>query len=282
MEAVSGNQPSLDISDQGRKMFYSPDISLGGNDWSRWPVLYFGTGDRSHPNYVSSYHNRFYVVSDTGATADETYLLNLTCDELDSNADTNQNRILETGGFQTDADLSARNTLYAILNGNQHYPDGTSVCRGWYRVLGLQGECTQGETVNHLGEICVNRPVLFSRVVYFTTFQPNRTSPCTVGGNAFIYALNYSHGTAAFNMNAENSASALADDGMIQDTYQLIENSTIPTAIRVINSPTGASAFAVAGKKFAGAGAEPAAGEGHTTAIPSPPGGIIRLLWDSN
>jgi len=282
MEAVSGNRPSLDISDRGRKMFYSPDISLGGNDWSRRPVLYFGTGDRSHPNYIPGYHNRFYVVSDTGTTANETDLLNLTCDELDSNADTNQNSILETGGFQTDADLSARNALYTILNGNRNYPDSTSVCRGWYRVLGLQGECTQGQTVNHLGEICVNRPVLFNRVVYFTTFQPNRTSPCTVGGNAFIYALDYSHGTGAFNMNADNSASALADEGMIEDTYQLIENSTIPTAIRVINSPSGVSAFAGAGNKFAGAGAEPAAGEGHSAAIPSPPGGIIRLLWESN
>ena len=83
-------------------------------------------------------------------------------------------------------------------------------------------------------------------------------------------------------MNADNSASALADEGMLEDTYQRIENSTIPTAIRVINSPTGVLAFAGAGNKFAGAGAEPAAGEGHSAAIPSPPGGIIRLLWDTN
>lgn len=281
MEAVSGNQPSVDISDQGRKMFYSPDISWQGNDWTHWPVLYFGTGDRSHPNYIPEYHNRFYVVSDANTTADETDLLNLTCDELDDNADTNQNSILEMGGFQNDADLAARESLYSILNGNENYPDSTSVCRGWYRILGLQGECSQGQTLNHTGEMCVSRPVLFNRTVYFTTFQPNVTSPCTIGGNAFIYALNYSYGTGAYDMNSENSASALADEGTIEDTYQLVENSTIPSEIRVINSPAGFSAFISTGKKIAGAGAETSSGNGHSTAIPGPPGGIIRLLWDT-
>jgi len=207
--------------------------------------------------------------------------LNLTCDELDDNADTNQNSILEMGGFQNDADLAARESLYSILNGNENYPDNTSVCRGWYRVLGLQGECSQGQTLNHTGEMCVSRPVLFNRAVYFTTFQPNRTSPCTIGGNAFIYALNYSYGTGAYDMNSDNSASALADEGTIEDTYQLVENSTIPSEIRVINSPAGFSAFISTGKKIAGAGAETSSGNGHSTAIPDPPGGIIRLLWDT-
>jgi hypothetical protein len=136
--------------------------------------------------------------------------------------------------------------------------------------------------LDHQGEICVSRPILFVGAVYFTTFQPDRTSPCTVGGNAFIYALDYAYGTGVFDMNAENSVSALANEGMIEDTYQLIENSTIPSAIRVINGPSGVSAFTVTGKKFAGAGPEPASGDGHSTAIPGPPGGIIRLLWDSN
>jgi len=280
--AISDRQPSFDISDQGRKMFYSPDISWQGNNWTSWPVLYFGTGDRSHPNYIPEYHNRFYAVSDIDVTADETDLLNLTCDELDANADANQNSILEMGGFLSDADLVAQESLYAILHGSDNYPESTSICRGWYRVLGLQGECTQGQTMDHAGEMCLSRPVLFNRAVYFTTFQPDLTSPCETNGNAFIYALDYSYGTGAYDMNSENSASALADSGTLEDTYQLVESRTIPSGIRVISSPGSFSAFVSTGGKFAGAGMETSSGNGHSTSIPAPPGGLIRLLWDTN
>ncbi|MBW2109804.1 MAG: hypothetical protein JRI36_14250, partial [Deltaproteobacteria bacterium] len=36
---------TLNTGDQGRKMFYSPDVSYYGNCWTSKPVLYFGTGD---------------------------------------------------------------------------------------------------------------------------------------------------------------------------------------------------------------------------------------------
>jgi len=72
--------PSLDTLDSGRKAFYSPDVSYMGSEWTDAPVLYFGTGDQAHPMLVPNYHNRFYVFSDTGDPADETRLLNLTCD----------------------------------------------------------------------------------------------------------------------------------------------------------------------------------------------------------
>jgi len=66
-------------------MFYSPDVSYSGNDWTNNPVLYVGTGDRQHARYTMI-SNRMYYVSDTGETADETDLLNLTCDELETDA----------------------------------------------------------------------------------------------------------------------------------------------------------------------------------------------------
>ena len=76
---------TLDTADAGRKMFYSPDVSFFGNDWTSNPVFYVGTGDRQHPRYAMI-SNRMYYVTDTGSVADETDLLNLTCDELDEDA----------------------------------------------------------------------------------------------------------------------------------------------------------------------------------------------------
>jgi len=68
--AFIGNAQSLDPTDAGRKMFYSPDVSYLGNDWTSQPVLYVGTGDRQHARYTMI-SNRMYYVSDTGETADE-------------------------------------------------------------------------------------------------------------------------------------------------------------------------------------------------------------------
>lgn len=282
ISAVAGVRSPYNMSERGRKMFYSPDISWLGNEWTRWPVLYFGTGDRSHPNYVPAYHNRFYVVSDTGQAAGEADLLNLTCDELDSNADTNQNGVLEMGGFGSDADLVAREMLYTILFGDEHYPEDPSVCRGWYRVLGLQGECTQGNAVSHVGEMCVSRPVLFNGSVYFSTFQPHITSPCQSGGHAFVYALDYSFGNAAHDMNRENTVSALADAGTLEDTFRLVENCAIPSGVRIVSCPRDFSAVMSIGTALSGIGAEESPGNGQSTGIPSPPGGLVRLLWDSH
>ena len=83
--AFTNNTQALVSTDAGRKMFYSPDVSLFGNDWTSSPILYVGTGDRQHARYTMI-SNRMYFVSDTGTLADETDLLNLTCDELDDDA----------------------------------------------------------------------------------------------------------------------------------------------------------------------------------------------------
>jgi Tfp pilus tip-associated adhesin PilY1 len=124
--------------------------------------------------------------------------------------------------------------------------------------------------------------VIFNGAVYFSSFQPDLTSPCSVSGNAFVYALDYSYGTAAYNMNSENSASALSEEGTIEDTYQVIESSIIPSGVRVVRSSGNFTAFISTGRRLAGAGMETSSGNGHSTGIPAPPGGLIRLLWDTN
>ncbi|MBW1798752.1 MAG: hypothetical protein JRJ21_10205, partial [Deltaproteobacteria bacterium] len=116
--------PSLDTTDAGRKTFYSPDISYFGNAWTSYPVLYFGTGDRAHPR-LRMISNRFYALADhaaaDGEVLDETDLFNLTCDELDDNADA------DGDGDSDDDDATAQNDIRAIMLLQEP-------CRGFYRV----------------------------------------------------------------------------------------------------------------------------------------------------
>jgi len=239
--------------DAGRKMFYSPDVSLLGNDWTGSPVLYVGTGDRQHPRYTMI-SNRFYVLSDTGETADETDLLNLTCDELDEDTE--------------DDPPGSKTALRTILS------LGTSGVRGFYRVLDKQGNCT-GDDLDHTGEHVLSQPTVFFKNVYFTSYQPVFDDPCNPAGNAFIYALDYSFGTSAFNYFRGNDTTE-GDIRILKDTYRFISGSSIPSGVRIIMRDGHAAGLISAGGAVAGIG------EQGTTAIPGPPGGITPLLWETD
>jgi type IV pilus assembly protein PilY1 len=249
--AFINNAQSLNSTDAGRKMFYSPDVSLFGNDWTSSPVLYVGTGDRQHPRYTMI-SNRIYLVTDTGDLADETDLLNLTCDELDADAT-----------VSADTKTELRNIL---LN-------GTNGVRGLYRVLDKQGTCGDDDT-NHMGEQILSQPTLFYKNVYFTSYQPDFDDPCNPVGNAFIYALNYSFGTAAFNYDVNNDT-AIDEVRTLKDTFRFISGSSIPSGVRVIMRDGHAAGLISAGGAVAGVG------ENGSTNIPGPPGGITPLLWET-
>ena len=244
-------RPSPD-GDAGRKMFYSPDVSLFGNDWTSSPILYVGTGDRQHARYTMI-SNRMYYVSDTGTVADETDLLNLTCDELDDEAT---------------VDADTKTALRNILEG------GTNGVRGFYRVLDKQGTCADDD-LDHTGEAVLSQPTLFFKNVYFTSYQPVFDDPCNPVGNAFIYALEYSLGTSAFNFD-ENNDNLETDIRTVKDTYRFISGSSIPSGVRVIMRDGHAAGLISVGGAVAGVG------QGGTTNIPGPPGGITPLLWETD
>ena len=259
--------PALDNTDYGRKVFYSPDVSYLGTDWTDYPVLYLGTGDRAHPRYVPGYHNRFYSFSDTDTLADETNLLNLTCDELDDNADVDQD-----GDVDIDDD-TARDDVWDILYGATAYSGGIS--RGWYRIMGKQGDCTQDST-DHQGEMILSRPVLFFGTVFFTSYQAVFDDPCNPNGNAYIYALDYSKGTAALDLNIDNPTLST-----LSDTFRVVQNSSIASGVRIITRGGEAAGLVSAGGSVVGAGEEEASGTGHSSTIPGPPGGVSKILWEA-
>ena len=247
---ISGAQ-TLNAADAGRKMFYSPDVSLFGNDWTSQPLLYVGTGDRQHPRYTMI-SNRLYFVTDTGSVADETDLLNLTCNELDDDAT-----------VDPDTKAALRNILEA----------GSNSVRGFYRVLDQQGNCADDD-IDHTGEQILSQPTLFFKNVYFTSYQPTFDDPCNPLGNAFIYALNFSWGTSAFNYDLSNDTTE-TDIRTLKDTYRRITGSSIPSGVRVIMRDGQAAGVISAGGAVAGVG------EDGSTNIPGPPGGITPLLWET-
>ncbi len=246
---------ALDSSDTGRKTFYSPDVSYFGNCWTSKPVLYFGTGDRAHPRYAMI-SNRFYTVADHNTLTHETDLLNLTCDELDENADAD-------GDGDVDSDDTTRKQDLISKLSNE------SVSRGFFRVMDKQGDCPQC-SISHVGEKILSRPTLFFKNVYFTAYQPVFDDPCNPNGNAFIYALDYCWGKSVFNYSEENG-----NERTIEDTYQIIQNSSIPSGVRVITRGGHAAGLISAG------GAVSGVGEDLTTNIPGPPGGVSQILWET-
>jgi type IV pilus assembly protein PilY1 len=249
--AFINNSQALVSTDVGRKMFYSPDVSLFGNDWTSKPVLYVGTGDRQHARYTMI-SNRMYFVTDTGTLADETDLLNLTCDELDENS---------TVAADTKTALES-----ILLN-------GTNSVRGTYRVLDKQGLCADDST-NHTGESILSQPTLFFKIVYFTSYQPVFDDPCNPAGNAFIYALEYSYMASAFNYDFTNDTMETSVR-KLTDTFRFISGSSIPSGVRVIMRDGTAAGLISAGGAVAGVG------EDGSTTIPGPPGGITPLLWET-
>ncbi len=275
LSALKG-QPALNPLDRGRKAFYSPDVSYYGSPWTDQPLLFFGTGDREHPRYVPGSPNRFYAITDTGTTADETDLLNLTCDELDGAADVDGNGALDPG------DNAFKQALFDILFGSSPYPLPGKTARGWYKQLGKTGFCHQ-EKGDHTAEMVLGPTTLYSNNVYFTTYQPVWGLPCHSKGHTRIYALEYTFGRAA--VKTELSPQPLIDgtDGAnVQATHALVQNSGLPSGICVVMRKGSSGAFADVGDSIVGVGepGEDADGSGRSSSIPGPPGGALQLLWE--
>jgi type IV pilus assembly protein PilY1 len=137
-------------------------------------MLFFGTGDREHPNELTTI-NRLYAVKDKNPPSPltESDLFDVTDDELQATGTTGE-RISE------------------ILQ-------QLGEAKGWFIRLGT-------------GEKCLAPSLVLNKVAYYTTFTPASESgggddPCYVGeGAARVYALQYQNGNAAFNFDLTNDS----------------------------------------------------------------------------
>lgn len=241
--AASGYKGTgYDNQDKGRKMFYPPDVSLG-NAFSDYPVLYIGTGDREHP-LEQEVSNRIYCIIDSipsgpsysgQACLTELDLVNVTGDELQPTASTSEEE---------------RNRIRTLLQNSN----------GWYIEL------DDISTGNHLGEKVLAQATVFYCIAYFTTFTPiSVEDTCNPLGEAKVYALEYSIGTASLDYDQ--------DDSLEQSDRWRVIGASIPSRVKVIIRGGTAAGLISVGGKVTGAG------EGGSTRLPQPGSAIETILW---
>ncbi len=149
----------------GLKIFYPPELSKEKDG----NYLYFGTGDRENPRETTAV-NRLYCVKDKDlsdskfATISESALVNLTADDL-----------------QESTDEKKKGEIRSQLEEKE----------GWLIQL------------ENAGEKCLASVTVFLKVAYYTTFTPV-SDPCSIGGEARVYAVHYTDGQSVLNWDKKN------------------------------------------------------------------------------
>ncbi len=160
----------------------------------------------------------------SGVPYTEKDLLNVTCDDLGSDTVIDLADKLALKGLLLD-DAKYFNTLLssdALEEGRTHENDA----KGWYIILAKQGDATYcaGYTYptavlatdvnardNHVGEKILSQVTLYYKILYFTSYQPAYSDACNPAGNGFSYALDYTTGAAALNLNPADGALDVTD-----------------------------------------------------------------------
>jgi len=192
----------------GSPIFYSPDLVLEPG----YAYLYFGTGDRTSP-CATPETNRLFAVKDKNED-DEDFASLTESDLVDLTAN-----LIQDGTEQQAADT------YSLLTTKD----------GWYI------------TMEGTGEKILASPVVIYGMVLFSTFVPN-IDPCSYGGDAYLYAVDYLSGVSVLNFDEEN-------EGLHKTDRSLNIGHGIPTeAVVTINT------------------------EGETVVYVGAGGGIFRLV----
>jgi len=285
-----------DLSDQGRKTFYPPAVSLGGScsyfdagnyrfsntqflNTDKIATLYFGTGDREHPSYTMI-RNRFYAIYDdssvtaiedpdgspssvmiTSVPYKEDNLLNLSCDELD--AGTTLTGIVKNDLEEILRDDPSYNNYTLLENGAANEDDA----KGWYIILEDQGDatkcshCTYSGSVsdattisrdNHDGEKILSQVNLYAGILYFTTYQPAISDPCSPQGNGLAYSLNYCDGTAGYNLNLLNDSGSDINYDVTDRYHKVVNIFGIPSDFAIVTRQGQAGAMSMMGGDIIG------------------------------
>jgi type IV pilus assembly protein PilY1 len=215
----------------GRKIFYRPAVVYE----SGYTALYFGSGDRAHPqnqavvDRLYAFYDRddvtdivedvaYSYYEDESSTSNIAFETKSESEMTDVTDDT-----IQEG---TDDEISAIETL---LYSSSNY--------GWY--IQLNEEDYEGEKV-------LAYPTVYNGVVYFTTYVPEMDTeeddPCMTSqlGTSYLYALDYENGGAAF----ENTA----DDDLDSDDRKISIGSGIASNVVISVSDDDTSALVGSGE----------------------------------
>ena len=159
-------------------------------------MLFFGTGDREDPKGTKDI-DFIYAFKDKDASTTK-----------------NKSDLVDVSGFYSlnaDGQTAKLNEIKSGL--------------GWY----IKMEKKEGEKV-------LATPVVYAKTAYFTTFSPSTDAvgdPCFIGeGTASLYALNWSTGEAAFNLDDPTNLGIGARPTTKSDRTKII-GSAIPSGVVV-------------------------------------------------
>ncbi len=194
-------------SSSRRKIFYAPDVTLERDATGDYETVFFGTGDRETPKETAVI-NRFYAVKDKFTVSEGVYTPSNPLEEA-------TDLVNVTNGVSDLNELREKN--------------------GWYILL------------ENAGEKSLANPVVFYKILYFTTFTPSGDvivgDPCYVGeGTARLYAVKYDTGNAFFNFDLTNDVSGTV---ITKSDRSLLMGTAIPSG--VIITFIGGKAVAYAG-----------------------------------
>lgn len=176
--------------------------------------VYYGTGDREHPNEIAT-TNAFYAIKNNWQWANDTPTIveayvamsdGQVKSKVDNSVLTNQLFILDLTDdlYQSTDPSETTRKLYAsyIVNAMDN-PNN----RGWFiRLVEADGSA--------VGEKVVSSPIIYGGVVYFTTYIPEptgvvTTDPCAnpgAKGTGYLYAIGYKYGEAVLDLDSSNNS----------------------------------------------------------------------------
>ena len=230
---------SSNTGSEKRKIFYEPAVTFEADKNNNpYEMLFFGTGDREHPvrtdtndttNPIQT--DRMYAVKDKAQTytITESYLTDVTTDELQALPGTSQSQI--------DCVLSRL--------GWQKVITGCDEQDGWYIKLDAFGANSE--------EKVLASATVFNQGAYYTTFAPDTsgsTNVCISGnlGTARVYGVHWRTGEAIINFDTTNDSTSTTNarakdtSGRIllrSDRAETI-GSGIPSQLTIIVDPKGA------------------------------------------
>ena len=192
----------------GQPAYHRADVAYTTTDGSS-RYIFYGTGDQEKP-VTNTGSGKFYAIKDTDSTTttvaeSSTTLLDVT---------------------PTIANSAAGGTV------------STSQA-GWVVKL---GSVTQSYDNNiHTGEKVLADPVVFYGRVYFTTYTTNTSSPCSGGGIARVYGLNYQTGAAG--MIADPAIAGETDGSRTRVPYHVYAEGGLASSPSLSINPSGQSSI---------------------------------------
>ncbi len=196
--------------------------------------VFFGTGDRAHPNR-KDLHNGFYAIKNNWQwNSDSPSLIEAKVRDDGKVVDGSGKKVVDltqelpeatglyivdlTENLFQDGDQTLTNYVKKAMNHKSN--------RGWFIRL-------KEHDKGYIGEKVVSSPLIFNGVVYFSTYIPDEESsnldPCASSGakgTGYLYAIGYKYGEAVINFDEEEPGDPVVLDR--SDRRKAFKNKGIP------------------------------------------------------